>query len=86
MAGELELAHDLRPEERDDVRGDAEPEARHDLLGDGRAAEDVPALQDDDAQPGASQIRCADEPVVAAADDDRVVAGLVCIGGAMLDD
>ena len=74
MARELQLAHDLGPKQRDDVGGDAEPEARHDLLGDGSAAEDVPALEHDDAQPGACQVRAADEAVVAAADDDRVVA------------
>jgi len=83
VAGQLELADDLRAQERDDVGGDAEPEPRHDLLGDGSASEDVPALEHDDAEPGACQICAADEAVVAAADDDRVVALLH--RGAMLD-
>ena len=86
MAGELELADDLRPKERDDVGGDAETEAGHDLLGDRGAPEDVPALQDDGAQPGPRQVRRADEPVVAAPDDDRVVAGVRLHRGAMLVD
>ena len=83
VARQLQLAHDLGPKQRDDVRGDAEPEPRHDLLGDGGASEDVAALEHDDAEPGACQICAADEAVVAAADDDRVVALLH--RGAMLD-
>ena len=46
MAGQLELADDLRPQQGDDVRGDAEPEPGEDLLGDGRATEDVAPLED----------------------------------------
>ena len=74
MARQLELADDLGPEERDDVAEDAEPEAREQLLGDRGAAEDVALLEDERLHPGPGQIGGADEPVVAAADDHRVVA------------
>ena len=71
---QLELADDLGPEERHDVREDREAEAREDLLGDRRAAEDVAPLEDQRLHPGPGEIGRADEAVVAAADDDRVVA------------
>ena len=74
VARQLELADDLGPEQRDDVREDREPEAREELLGDRGAAEDVALLEDERLQPGPGQVGGADEPVVAAADDDRVVA------------
>ena len=57
-----------------DVREDREPEAREQLLGDGRAAQDVALLEDERLHPGPGQVRGADQAVVAAADDDRVVA------------
>ncbi len=71
---QLELADDLGAEQRHDVREDREPEAREELLGDRRAAEDVAPLEDERLHPGAGEIRGADQAVVAAADDDRVVA------------
>ena len=45
VANEVELADDLRPQQRDDVRRDAELEAGDDLLGDRRAAQDVRAAR-----------------------------------------
>ena len=48
-------------------------EARLELLGDRRAADDRPALEDQGLEPGLGQVRAVDQPVVAAADDDRVV-------------
>ena len=48
MARQVQLADDLGPQQRDHVRADRELEAREDLLGHGRAAQDVPALQDED--------------------------------------
>jgi hypothetical protein len=74
VPGQLQVAHDLGAKQRHHVRRHAEPEPGHDLLGDGGAAEDVAPLQHDDAQPGPGQVRGADEAVVAASDDDRVVA------------
>ena len=71
--GQLEVADDLGPQQADDVAEDREPEAREDLLGDRRAAEDVALLEDERLQPGAGEVGGADQAVVAAADDDRVV-------------
>ncbi len=73
MLRQLQLADDLRAEQADDVREDREPEAREQLLRDGRAAEDVALLQDERLHPGAGQVGRADQAVVAATDDDRVV-------------
>src|SRR5439155_727799 len=71
---ELELADDPRPQQRDDVAEDRKPKPREDLLGDRRAAHEVAAFEDEGLQPGTGEVRGADEAVVAAADDDRVVA------------
>ena len=73
MAGQIELADDLRPQQRDDVRADGEMEAGKDLFGDRRAAEHVAALEHEHLPPGAGQICGRGQAVVAAADDDRVV-------------
>ena len=75
---QVELADDLGPEQADDVAGDAEPEAREDLLGHRGPAEQMALLEDDGLQPGPGQVGGADEAVVAAADDDRVVASATC--------
>ena len=61
------------PQQAHDVAEDREPEAREDLLGDGRAAEHVALLEDERLHPGAGEVGGADEAVVAATDDDRVV-------------
>ena len=74
VARQIELANDLGPEQRHDVGADREAEARKDFLGHGRAAEHVPAFEDDDAAPRAREIRGVHEPVVSAADDDGVVS------------
>ena len=74
VRGQVELADDLGPQQRHDVREDREPEAREDLLGHRRAAEHVAPLEDDGLQPRAREIGGADQAVVAAADHDRVVA------------
>ena len=55
------------------VRERREPEARSQLLGDRRAADEVPALEDQRAQAGLGEVRAVRQAVVAAADDDRVV-------------
>ena len=74
MLRQLELADDLGAEQADDVARDAEPEAGEDLLGDRGAAEHVALLEDERLQAGPGEVGGADEPVVTAADDDRVVA------------
>ena len=70
---QVEVADDLGPQQAHDVGGDREPEARDDLLGDRRPAQQVPALEDDDAPAGPSEVGGRDEAVVAAADHDGVV-------------
>ena len=72
MARQIELADDLRPQQRDDVRADRELEARKHFFGDRRAAEHVPPLEHEDLPPRAREIRGVDQAVVAAADDDDV--------------
>ena len=74
MARQVEVADDLGPQQRDDVRTDRVAEARKHFFGDGGAAEDVTALEDEDLAPRARQIRRGGQPVVPAADDYRVVA------------
>jgi hypothetical protein len=70
---QVQLADDLRAEQADDVRGDREAEAREDLLGDRGPAEQLALLEDEGAQAGPREVRGADQPVVAAANDHRVV-------------
>ena len=74
---EVELVDDVRPEQAQRVRERGEPEARAQLLGDRRAADDRAALQDERAQAGLREVRRVRQPVVAAADDDRVVRPVV---------
>ena len=45
----------------------------HQLLGDRGAADEVPPLEDQRAQPRLGEVAGVDQPVVAAADHDRVV-------------
>ena len=80
MARQVELADDLRAQQRDDVGADREAEAGKHLLGDGRAAEHVPALEHEHLAPGAREIGGGGQAVVAAADDDRVVTHLIQTG------
>jgi hypothetical protein len=74
VARQLELADDLGAEQRDDVAEDGEPEAREDLFGDRGAAEHMALLEDERLHSRTGQVRGADQAVVAATDDDRVVA------------
>ena len=75
VARQVEIADDLRPQQRDDVRADGDVEARKHLLGDGRAAEHVPALEHEHAAARPRQIRRVRQAVVAPADHDHVVLG-----------
>ena len=72
VRGEVQVARDLRVEQADRVARRRVAEARVELLGDRGAAHDGPALDDAHRKPGGGQVRGADEPVVAAAEDDRV--------------
>src|SRR5688500_88324 len=49
---QLELLDDLRPQQRERVAEGGEPVARPQLLGDRRAADQVPALEDQRLEPG----------------------------------
>ena len=51
------------------------PAGQRELLGDGVAADDVAALEDEDLDPGLSQIGRTHQGVVACADDDDVGLG-----------
>ena len=73
VPGQVQLADDLGPQQRDDVGADRELEAREHLLGDGGAAEHVAALEHEHLLARAREVGRGDEPVVPAADDDRVV-------------
>ena len=74
MAGEVQLADDLGPQQRDDVGADGELEAGEHFLGDRCAAEHVTPLEDEDLASRAGEVGGVDESVVAAADHDGVVA------------
>ena len=72
--GELQFADDFGAEQAHDI-GEAhrEPEAREQLLGDRGTAQDVALLEHERLHPGPCQVGRADQAVVTAADDDRVV-------------
>ncbi len=73
MPRQVELADDLRPQQRDHVRADRELEAREYLFRDRGAADHVPPLEHQHLAPRPRQVGGVDEPVVPAADDDHVV-------------
>ncbi len=73
---QVELADDLRPQQRHDVRADRELEAGKDLFGHGGAAEDVPALEHQHLAARAREIGGVHQAVVPAADDDHVVVDM----------
>ena len=77
---QVELADDLGPQQRDDVRADRVLEARVDLFGHRRAAEHVAALEHQHLPPGAREVCRADQPVVAAANHDDVVVACTIAG------
>src|SRR4051812_43118683 len=73
MTWELEVADDLRTQQAHDVREHREPESRKHFVSQGSAAHTRAALEHEHAPAGSRQIRRADETIVAAADDNRVV-------------
>ena len=76
VARKIEVANDLRPQQRDHVRAHRELESGKDFFGDGCAAEHMAALQHQNFLPGLRQVGGVDQAVVAAADDDHVVLDL----------
>ncbi len=67
------VADDFRPQQADGVACRRVAEAGGEFLGHRRPADDVAAFEDADLQPRAGEIEGADEAVVAAADDQRVI-------------
>ena len=72
MGPQVEILDDRRPEPPDRVGKTRDADAAE-LRGLGRAADVAPPLEDEDAPAGLREVGRGDEPVVAAADDDRVV-------------
>ena len=73
MAGQIEIANDLRPQQRDYIGAHRELESGKDFFGDGGAAEHVTALEHQNFFAGARQVSGVGEAVMASADDDCVV-------------
>ena len=73
VAGKIEIANDLRAQQRDYIGADRELESGKNFFGDGGAAEHVTTLQHQNFFPGARQIGGGGEAVVASSDDDCVV-------------
>src|SRR5271155_4382428 len=72
MARQLQVADDLRIQQRYRVGGDRIAKTRMKFLGDRRAAHHVARLEYGDFEPRRREIRGAHQPIVAAADDDGV--------------
>ena len=69
---QLEIADDLRVQQRDRVGRNGIAEARMKFLGDGGAADDAALLEHGDLQTGGREICGANQTVMAAADDDDI--------------
>src|SRR5713101_1593881 len=78
VTGQVEIADDLRPQKRHDVRAHRELKSRADFFGTGRAGQDVAALEHENFPAGLGQVGGGGQTVVASADDDYVVLGTVC--------
>ena len=74
VAREVEVADDFRAEKRDDVGKNGELESGNDFFSDGGAAENVAALENQNFLARAGEIGRVYKAVVAAADDNDVVA------------
>jgi hypothetical protein len=75
VSRQVEIADDLGAEQAHHVGKDRELEAGEDFLGDRGAADDRALLENQHFAARAREVRGGDQPVVAAADDDGVVAG-----------
>ena len=73
MAGKIEVANNLRPQQRDHVGADRKLEPLNDLFRASRSPEHVATLEHQHFLAGAREISGIDQPVVASADDDGVV-------------
>src|SRR5439155_22998363 len=73
VTGEVEIADDLRPQQRHDVRADRKLESWEDLFGDRGAADDMAPLQHEHFPSRTREIRGGRQTVMAAANDDDVV-------------
>ena len=73
MARKIEVANDLRPQQRNHVRANGKLESRQNFLGDRRTTEHMPALEHEHFLPCARKIRGMREPVVPSADHDCIV-------------
>src|SRR5690349_10104842 len=68
VARKVEVANDLRPQKRDDVRADRKLESWEDFFGDSSAAEHVAPLEHEHFLACAGKVRGMGEAVVASAD------------------
>jgi hypothetical protein len=73
VAGQRQLANDGRPEAPDRVREGRDADAGGELLGHGRTADAIARLEHEDPQAAGREVGGRGQPVVAGADDDRVV-------------
>ena len=73
MAREIEVANDLRPEQRDDIGADGEFKSGENFFRNRGPAEHMAALQYENFLAGARQVGGIGEAIVASADDDDVV-------------
>ena len=71
-AVQVEVADDLRPQQRERVGARRGADAGPQLLGHACAADDVAPLEDLDVEAGPGEVRRGDEAVVAGTDHDRV--------------
>ena len=78
VLGQLQVVDDVGTQQAERVRERREVKPGDQLLGDGRAADDVPSLDDERAQAGLGQVGAIDESVVTATDHDRVVRTFGC--------
>jgi hypothetical protein len=78
-ARQLEVAHDLGPEQRTDIGAVGIEEARRQRAARRRAADPLVLLDHQHVEAGALQVASVDEPVMAAADDD-CVPGFQAVG------
>ena len=73
MARQVQVANNLRTQQRHNVRAHGKLEARHDFFGARSAAQHMPALQHEHLLAGSSQIGSIDQAIVASANHDHVV-------------
>src|SRR6202521_3840552 len=73
VAGKIEVANDLGPQQRDDIRANGKLEAGKNFLRTSRAAKDVAALQHHHFLSRFRQIGGIGKAVVASTNDDYVI-------------